>query len=131
MGFVEIKARHASWQMYGFNLLVQMAMERGSFVDEDRWTRALPMLSQVSALQPLLDGYALLYAGIAQRQLGRLSDARRTFREIQQRRPIGYLSEAAAMGEAECDEALNDHKAAAEIYERLSKAKTTALGSKA
>src|ERR1700694_2023598 len=44
MGFVEIKARHASWQMYGFNLLVQMAMERGSFVDEDRWTRALPLL---------------------------------------------------------------------------------------
>jgi soluble lytic murein transglycosylase len=95
-------------------------------VDKSEYTKALPMLSQASVQQGPLDGYASLYAGIAQRQMGRPSDARRTFRELQQRRPIGYLSEAAALAEAECDEALNDHKAAAEIYERLSKGKTTA-----
>jgi soluble lytic murein transglycosylase len=95
-------------------------------VDKSEYARALPMLAQASALPGPLDGYASLYAGIAQRQLGRPSDARHAFREIQQRRPIGYLSEAAALAEAECDEALNDHRAAVEIYERLSKAKTTA-----
>jgi soluble lytic murein transglycosylase len=58
--------------------------------------------------------------------LGRHADARRTFRELRDRQPIGYLSEAAAIGEAESLEALNDHKAASEIYERLSRTKTTA-----
>ena len=40
--------------------------------------------------------------------------------------PVGYLLEAAALREAECDEALNDQGAAMEVYERLSKTKTTA-----
>jgi soluble lytic murein transglycosylase len=93
-------------------------------VDKGDYAKALPMLSQVSVQEAALGGYASLYAGMAQRQLGRLSDARLTFQEIQLRRPAGYLSEAAALGEAECDEALSDHKAAVEIYERLSSTKT-------
>ena len=93
-------------------------------VDKGDYAKALPMLSQVSVQEGPLGGYASLYAGMAQRQLGRLSDARLTFQEIQLRRPVGYLSEAAALGEAECDEALSDHKAAVEIYERLSSTKT-------
>src|SRR4029077_10746203 len=40
--------------------------------------------------------------------------------------PVGYLLEAAALREAECDEALNDQGAAMLVYERLSKTKTTA-----
>src|ERR1700681_1276251 len=61
-------------------------------VDKGDYAKALSMLSQGSGPQGPLGGYALLYAGMAQRQLGRLSDARLTFQEIQQRRPIGYLS---------------------------------------
>src|ERR1700680_3603345 len=95
-------------------------------VDKGDYAKALSMLLQGSGPHGRLGGYALLYAGMAQRQLGRLSDARLTFQELQLRRPIGYLSEAAALAEAECDEALNDHKAAVEIYERLSSTKTGA-----
>jgi soluble lytic murein transglycosylase len=95
-------------------------------VDAGDYAKALLMLSQGSVQQGPLGGYASLYAGIAQRLLGRPSDAHRTFQLIQQRRPIGYLSEAAALAEAECDEALNDHKAAVKIYERLSNTRTTA-----
>jgi soluble lytic murein transglycosylase len=94
-------------------------------VDKRDYAKALSMLSQVSVRQGPLGEYAALYEGIAQRQLGRPSDARLTFQEIQHRRPIGYLSEAAAVAEAECDEALNDHKGALEIYERLSNTRTT------
>jgi hypothetical protein len=32
------------WQMYGFNMLLQMVLERNTFVEEDRWNRALMML---------------------------------------------------------------------------------------
>src|SRR5262249_2617550 len=40
--------------------------------------------------------------------------------------PVGYLIEAAALREAEADEALNNVPAALDVYERLSHAHTTA-----
>jgi len=42
------------------------------------------------------------------------------------RPPVGYLAEATALREADADEALGDPAAAVQIYERLSKEKTTA-----
>jgi soluble lytic murein transglycosylase len=95
-------------------------------VDRSEHTKALSMLSQPSVQDGPLAEYAWYYAGVAERQLGRHNDARKTFREILERRPIGYLAEAAAIGEAEADEALNDHKAAVVIYDQLSQAKTIA-----
>src|SRR5258706_13339849 len=59
-------------------------------------------------------------------RLGRTADARRTFQALQARPPVGYLLEGAALREAECDEALGDQAAALQIYERLSKTKSTA-----
>ena len=50
----------------------------------------------------------------------------RTFRALQPARPSAISSEAAALREAECDEALGDQPAALAIYERLSTTKTTA-----
>ena len=60
-------------------------------------------------------------------RLGRFAAARDArFSSSWSDRPIGYLAEAAALGEAECAEGLNDYDAAVAIYERLSRAKTTA-----
>jgi hypothetical protein len=53
--------------------------------------------------------------------LGRPADARATFRSLAAKNPVGYLVEAAALREAECDEALNDQNAAMQVYETLSK----------
>jgi soluble lytic murein transglycosylase len=90
------------------------------------YAKALPILSQPSLRQGVLGDYATYYAGLAELRLGRAADARQTFQTLQTNGPIGYLTEAAGIREAECDEALGDQAAAAAIYERLSKTKTTA-----
>jgi soluble lytic murein transglycosylase len=89
------------------------------------FTKALAILSQPRVRQGPLGQYAELYKGVAELRLGRAADARRTFQALQARNVVGYLAEAAALAEAECDEALGDHHAAADIYERLLKGKTT------
>ena len=66
------------------------------------------------------------YAGLAELQLGRHAEACRLFRRVQERGPIGYLVEAAALAEAECAEAAKDYGAAIAIYERLLLMKTAA-----
>jgi tetratricopeptide (TPR) repeat protein len=59
-------------------------------------------------------------------ELGRFSEARDLFKRVLAARPIGYLSEAAAVGEAESAEGLKDYDRAVEIYERLAATKTLA-----
>jgi soluble lytic murein transglycosylase len=90
------------------------------------YAKALPIFSQPSQQQGPLGHYAVFYAGLAQLRLGDAAQARDTFRALQAREPIGFLAEAAAVKEAESDEALGDLTAAIEIYARLSKTKTTA-----
>ncbi|PYR38846.1 MAG: hypothetical protein DMF93_15330 [Acidobacteria bacterium] len=93
---------------------------------ENNFARALPILVQPSVRQGTLGLYAEYYQGLAELRLGRAADARRTFQMLASREPIGYLAEAAAMREADADEALNDPAAAMAIYERLATLKTTA-----
>jgi soluble lytic murein transglycosylase len=97
-----------------------------NLVEKGEYTKALSMLRQPAAQQEPLAPYAKYYAGLAEQALGKHADARKTFRALQDRRPIGYLSEAAAMAEAESLEAMNEHRSAFEIYERLSHTRTTA-----
>ena len=73
-----------------------------------------------------LSAYADFYQGLAQLHLGRIVDARQTFRTLQAGNIVGYLSEMAALREAECDEALGDEPAALAVYERLAATKTLA-----
>jgi soluble lytic murein transglycosylase len=89
------------------------------------FAKALPVLSQAAIRQGSLGDYAEYYKGFAELRLGRPDEARRTFRAVQARGPVGYLTEAAALREAECDEALSDYAAAVAIYERLASTKTT------
>jgi peptidoglycan lytic transglycosylase len=93
---------------------------------DNNFARALPMLSQPALRQGPLGHYAEYYGGLAELRLGRPADARRTFQELAARQPVGYLNEAAALREADADEALGDPGAALQIYERLAKEKTTA-----
>src|SRR5919197_3116428 len=93
---------------------------------DSNFERALPILSQPAVQQGTLGHYAEYYRGLAELRLGRASDARQTFQTLQAKTPIGYLNEAAALREAESDEALGDQEAALAVYDRLSQAKTTA-----
>ncbi len=93
---------------------------------DGNFAKALPILSQPALGQGWLGQYAEYYKGLAELRLGRPEQACRTFQTLQTREIIGYLAEAAALREAECDEALADHAAALKIFERLSNMKTTA-----
>ncbi len=93
---------------------------------KNNYAKALPMLSQPALQQGPLGQYAKFYEALAELRLGHPDEARRAFQALQLSEPVGYLAEAAAHGEAECDEALGDHAAALDIYERLSASKPTA-----
>ncbi len=93
---------------------------------DSNFARALPIFMQPAVRQGPLGHYAEYYQGLAELRLGRAADARQTFQALAARNPIGYLLEAAALREAECDETLNDQNAAMLVYERLSKMKSTA-----
>jgi soluble lytic murein transglycosylase len=93
---------------------------------DSNFARALPIFMQPPLRQGALGHYAEYYQGLAELRLGRAADARRTFQTLAASNPVGYLLEAAALREAECDDALNDQNAAMQVYERLSKTKSTA-----
>jgi soluble lytic murein transglycosylase len=95
--------------------------EAVQLVDQQSYARALPLLMQPSVLLSPVGAYAQYYAAVAELRLDRPAQALRLFRGVQARPPIGYLTEAASIGEAEAAEALGDHRAAVEIYDMLSK----------
>jgi soluble lytic murein transglycosylase len=92
---------------------------------DNNFAKALPTLTQPAVQQSALGDYTVYYQGLAELRLGRAADARRTFQGLAAKPPIGYLVEAVALREAECDEALGDQAAAMQVYERLAASKTT------
>ncbi|HUK33759.1 MAG TPA: tetratricopeptide repeat protein, partial [Vicinamibacterales bacterium] len=97
------------------------------FENDGQHLKALNLLLHPATKQDgPLASYAEFYKGLAQLHLGRTADARATFEALQAARPVGYLSEMAALREAECDEALGDRTAALAVYERLAATKTLA-----
>ena len=93
---------------------------------DSNFAKALPIFMQAAVRQGPLGHYAEYYQGLAELRLGRAADARQTFQALAAKNPVGYLVEAAALREAECDETLNDQAGAMQVYERLSKTKSTA-----
>ena len=87
--------------------------------------KALALVGRQSLAAGALGDYAEYYKGIAQLRLARAADARETFEGLRKRALVGYLTTAAAMGEAEAAVALGDHGRALSIYERLSADKST------
>jgi soluble lytic murein transglycosylase len=87
------------------------------------YSRALSLVSQPVTKEGLLGLYSTYYAGLAQLRLNRAADALKSFKSIQDQKPVGYLWEAAALGEAEAQEALGAPGDAVRIYDRLLKAR--------
>src|SRR5262249_39065861 len=112
-------ARLSGGAMNEFTAAVKLEVD-GNFV------KALPMLEQAPMQQSAMGHYADYYVGLAQLRLGRPADARRTFQNLAAKSPTGYLVEAAALREAECDEAMGDQASAMDVYDRLAQTKTTA-----
>lgn len=94
-------------------------------IDRGELTKALAMLSQPSAQDGPLAVHAAYYTGLAQQGLKQHEQARRTFQDLLNRRPIGYLAEAAAIGAAASAEALDDYDDAVKIYAALAGSPTT------
>jgi peptidoglycan lytic transglycosylase len=88
------------------------------------FSSALQILSKPTRFGTL-GPYAEYYKGFAELRLGRPEEARRTFRALQARGIVGFLTEGAALREAEASEDLKEYSAAVAIYERLAKTKTT------
>jgi soluble lytic murein transglycosylase len=93
---------------------------------DGNFAKALPVFQQSAFRQGPLARYAEYYAALALLRLGRPDEGRRAFQALQAREPVGYLTEAAAMGEAECDEAMGDRAAELSVYQRLARTKTIA-----
>jgi peptidoglycan lytic transglycosylase len=89
------------------------------------YERALARFSRPALASGALANYVTYYQGVAQLRLARAADARQTFEALGARNPPGYLSIAAAMGEAEAAIALGDQARAMAIYEKLTADKTT------
>jgi soluble lytic murein transglycosylase len=87
--------------------------------DEAQYERALTFFSRPALAGSALADYAARYKGLALLRLSRHSEARETFAAIKARNPSGYLSIAAALGEAEASEALGDWPRALANYEKL------------
>jgi len=97
------------------------------FENDGEHTRALNLLNNPATRQDgVLATYADYYRGLALLHLNRTAEARATFRQLQSGTLVGYLSEMAALREAECDVELGDNDAALAVYERLAATRTLA-----
>ncbi|HET9265561.1 MAG TPA: transglycosylase SLT domain-containing protein [Vicinamibacterales bacterium] len=83
------------------------------------YAKALSLVTRRALAGTELASYAEYYTGLAQMKLARAEDARSTFESIRARKPRGYLSVAAALGQGEAAEALGDFGGALEIYTSL------------
>ena len=86
--------------------------------------KALPLLAQSRLRQGPLGEYVEYYRGLAELRVGQADEARRRFRVLRARQVDGYIAEAAALSEAEADEALGAHTEAVAVYDALIQAKT-------
>jgi soluble lytic murein transglycosylase len=93
---------------------------------EGKYADALRLLRPGAFDGSALASYVSYYRGLTELALESFDQARQTFGAVTESRPVGYLSEAAALREAEAAEATEDFAAAARIYESLSRQKTMA-----
>jgi len=87
-------------------------------VDGGEYTRALTLLAEPALARGPLGNYAVYYSAVASLKLSRTGDAKRMFQTLQARQPVGYLAQAATLGEGDADEAANDFSAAIAVYEK-------------
>ena len=91
--------------------------QAGDLIGLEKAARALSII-RVATLKPTpLFHYAMYKKGLAELALERFEQARQTFGGLRALAPAGYLSEGAALKEAEAAEALKEFGAAVAIYD--------------
>ena len=84
-----------------------------------------PLAGELKRMGSPLGGYAAYYTALADFELNNLDRARDRLRDLRAEPLEGYLTEAAALAEAEVAEAQAGYDDALKIYERLSSEKTS------
>ncbi|MCX6543095.1 MAG: transglycosylase SLT domain-containing protein [Acidobacteria bacterium] len=91
----------------------------GDLIALNQAAKALLIIRPTTLKPTPLYHYALYNKGLAELALERFEPARQTFAGLRALAPAGYLSEGAALKEAEAAEALNDSGAAVALYEAV------------
>lgn len=86
---------------------------------DEKWTDALPLLGAPDVRASTLADYAAYYTAVAQMNLKRVAEARKTFHDISVSFPNSFVAQVAPVREAEAAEAEGDFVVAVDIYERL------------
>ena len=89
---------------------------------QQRYDQAVTRFTAAAAAASPLREYGSYYAGVSELRLKRYESARRRFVELKDAN--GYIRQAAALGEAEADQGLQDYNAETKVYERLLKQKS-------
>ena len=89
---------------------------------DEKYEQALQRFSAAATGTSPLRTYAAYYAGVSELRLRRFEQARGRFAKLKDTE--GFISEAAALGEAEAAQGLQDFDAAAEIYEDIVEGKS-------
>jgi soluble lytic murein transglycosylase len=87
-------------------------------LSEDQADRALPVFAKATS-DPVLGGYALLYLGRAQLQLGREKEAAFSAKQLLSTAPTGHLNDAALWLAADAAELLGDWPAVVRALQTL------------
>lgn len=82
------------------------------------YAAALSLFARPGLAATPLGDYASYYIGLSQLRQGQSTEARRTFERIIDKKPVGHVALAAAMGAGEAAEAGADPGAAVRFYER-------------
>jgi len=86
---------------------------------EEKYDRALPLVSARGLSDTALADYANYFRGVILLRQKRLDEAQRTFDELRAHEIVGYLSEAVRLRAGETAEARGDYQAALQIYDDL------------
>jgi soluble lytic murein transglycosylase len=90
-----------------------------ALIGEEKYAQALPFIRSSALAGTPLAGYAAYLTGLAELELDRIDDARRTFAALRAAKPAGYLAEAATLQLAEASTTQRDYAAAVALYEEL------------
>jgi soluble lytic murein transglycosylase len=88
-------------------------------IGEERYTQALTYIRPSALTGTPLAGYAAYLTGLAELELERFDDARRTFGALRASRPAGFLTEAATLQLAEICTTQRDYAAAVALYDEV------------
>ena len=84
---------------------------------DEKFSQALERFIAAAVPSSPLRAHAAYYAGVSDLRLGRFESARKRFATLKNTQ--GFVGEAAALGEAEAAQAMNDFGDAAKIYEQI------------